>query len=637
MGTVERKKRKKTELLFVLLLPPSALHCPPVCWSYSCPMVDPHRTARRRSHLFDPWRYRNELIAIIREISRAEVPEGSKTIDPRVMNAILRRYPRDGKGLFSHSHLIKGFRTLSPQVDFDLSEQAFVERVQLRPVRTLSGVTPITIFTAPFPCPGRCIFCPNDDRVPKSYLADEPVSQRAMDSLFDPYLQTWTRLSAFRAIGHPTDKAEVIISGGTWSSYPEAYQRWFVSRCFEAMNDFGRSIDNRDRIAQATDPASLGSIDPALGATTSRYNRALVTRRFTGAQVPPMDWPALRSTQLANESGLCRCVGLSIETRPDRITHAEVVRLRRLGCTKVQIGCQSLSDEILALNQRGHKVAATRRAIRLLRQAGFKIMLHWMANLLGSTPEQDKRDFIRLFDDPDFRPDELKIYPCSLVENTALMDFYQKGEWRPYTHDELLDLLKTALVQTPYYCRLNRVIRDIGSNDIVVGNKMSNFREIAERTLVQEGLSSAEIRSREIRGQPFEIDRLKLRVSGYQTSIGEERFLQFVSEHNRLAGFLRLSLPQIQGFIPEIDRSALIREIRVYGASLSLGTHDSNVAQHRGLGQRLIQAAAQCTTESGFNALAVISAVGTRDYYRRLGFSDGELYQHQSLTTKAKG
>jgi len=230
-------------------------------------MVDSQRTARRRSHLFDPWRYQNELIAIIQEIARAEMPKGAKTLDPRVMNAILRRYPRDGKGLFSHSHLIKGFRALSQQVNFELSEQQFVERVQLRPIRTLSGVTPITIFTAPFPCPGQCIFCPNDDRVPKSYLTDEPVSQRAMDSLFDPYLQTWTRLSAYRAIGHPTDKAEIIISGGTWSSYPEAYQRWFVSRCFEAMNDFGRGIDGRNRVSCSTDPALSDSNRLAFGRT----------------------------------------------------------------------------------------------------------------------------------------------------------------------------------------------------------------------------------------------------------------------------------------------------------------------------------------------------------------------------------
>jgi elongator complex protein 3 len=597
----------------------------------------PRRATPRKSHLFDAENYRAELIAIIREIALAELPERSKILDTQVLNAILRRYPRDGKGLFSRSQLIKGFRRFSAETSFGLSEQQFVERVQLRPVRTLSGVTPITVFTAPYPCPGSCVFCPNDVRVPKSYLADEPVSQRAIDSGFDPYLQTWNRLSVYRAIGHPTDKVELIISGGTWSYYPETYQIWFIYRCFKAMNEFGRGIDKRDQ-SETLDRVLPYQESETLFTTRSSYNRKLLARESQEAQKSKAatsflgTWDGLRSEQRENESGNCRCVGLSVETRPDYISESEVIRLRRLGCTKVQIGCQSLSDRILAVNQRGHDVDTTRRAVKLLRRGGFKILLHWMANLLGATPEDDTRDFSRLFDDADFRPDELKIYPCSLVENTALMQCYNNGEWRPYSHDELLDILKTALNTTPCYCRLSRVIRDIGSDDIVVGNKNSNLREVAERALRAEGRSIREIRGREIRERQFDVESLQLRMIDYQTSIGDECFIEFATKEDRLAGFLRLALPKDDGFIEEIRGCAIIREIRVYGASLSLGEHTDSVAQHRGLGQRLIRVAQERAANAGFRQLAVISAIGTRDYYRRLGFSDGELYQNKVLS-----
>ena len=210
-------------------------------------------------------------------------------------------------------------------------------------------------------------------------------------------------------------------------------------------------------------------------------------------------WEELEAAHLENETAPCRCVGLVIETRPDHISEAEVLRVRRLGCTKVQIGIQSLNDAVLAANRRGHDVAATRRALRLLRRAGFKIHAHWMPNLYGSTPEADILDYARLFDEPDFRPDELKIYPCSLIESAELMQRYEDGSWRPYSHDELLAVLTACLRRTPEYCRLTRIIRDIPSTDIVVGNQLTNFRQIAEEELAQQGERSRDIRAREIR------------------------------------------------------------------------------------------------------------------------------------------
>jgi elongator complex protein 3 len=335
--------------------------------------------------------------------------------------------------------------------------------------------------------------------------------------------------------------------------------------------------------------------------------------------------------QRRNEDAICRNVGLSLETRPDHVTEEEVLRLRRLGCTKVQLGIQSLSDAVLDAIRRGHGVAESRRAIGLLRRAGFKIQAHWMPNLPASSPALDLEDYDRLFGDPDFRPDELKIYPCSLIESAELIHLHEDGRWRPYEHEELLEVVSGALERTPRYCRLTRVIRDISSDDIVVGNKLTNFREIAEKAVKERGGEILEIRRREIRGEDFDADALELRATEYESSAGSEVFLEFVTPEDRIVAFLRLALPSRESFIDEIRKSALIREVHVYGHALDLGARSEGKAQHRGFGAQLIREAAERSRAAGFAEIAVISAIGTRGYYRRRGFSDGALYQHLAL------
>jgi elongator complex protein 3 len=600
------------------------------------------RSASEPERSFDPVPHRRELLAIIREVIAVGSEPGGVDpsrpggpLAPADFDPILRRHPKEGRGFFSRAEIIAGFRRFEAEAGFGIDEERFLQRVLLRPVRTQSGVTPLTVLTKPYPCPGRCIFCPNDVRMPKSYLSDEPGAQRAATNHFDPYLQTWNRLDAYRAIGHPTQKIELIILGGTWSYHPEAYQIWFIDRCLAALNDFGAGVDGRDRVRVAFE-----DFDPANPSDReARYN-GVVTRHLKDglggellADWEDASWSQLEATQRANEAAACRNVGLVVETRPDHLSPEEVVRIRRLGCTKVQIGYQSLSDDVLARNARGHDVAATRSAMRLLRAAGFKVHAHWMPNLLGSSPALDRADFARVFDDSDFRPDEIKIYPCSLIETAELVDYYQSGEWVPYSHDELLEVLTDALSRVPRYCRITRVIRDISSDDIVVGNKLTNFRQIAERALEQRGGVCSDIRAREIRGRAFEEDALTLRETQYSTSIGLECFLEFVTDEDHIVGFLRLALPEEPSFIEEIAGSALIREVHVYGSALGLGARSSERAQHRGLGQRLIAAAALRARDAGFAQLAVISAIGTRPYYRRQGFEDGVLYQHRSLGT----
>ena len=326
-----------------------------------------------------------------------------------------------------------------------------------------------------------------------------------------------------------------------------------------------------------------------------------------------------------------------IETRPDHISEEEVIRVRRLGCTKVQIGFQSLNDRVLDMNKRGHDVAATRRAIKLLRKAGFKIHAHWMPNLYGSTPRDDLDDYERLFGDADFRPDELKIYPCSLIESAELMQQYQAGDWQPYSHDELLDLLVDCFKRTPEYCRLTRVIRDIPGTDIVDGNKVTNFRQLVERELEQRGERSVDIRAREIGVKRVSEADLHLDRRSYESSIGEEIFLQYITEERDIAGFLRLSLPSAseEPLTEELRGAAMIREVHVYGLALGIGSALAGRAQHVGLGRRLIETAAEIAAARGFRRLAVISSIGTREYYRKRGFRDGELYQIRDLEAGA--
>ena len=354
---------------------------------------------------------RAQLLPLLREVV------ASDGLSARRLNRLQRRYPRPGGGLFSRSELIQAWRQLAGTQGLPRCEERedVLLRLRRKPQRSASGVTPVSILTRPHPCPGECIFCPADVRMPKSYLADEPGAQRAEQNAFDPYLQTWVRLQTYWHTGHPTDKIELIILGGTWSFYPEHYQIWFIKRAFDALHDFGRGIDRRAEVLEALRAET--ALHPAAPRVTAQVDGRLMQRNYNQVvhevwrgelQRSPLSematWEELEAAHRENESAPCRCVGLVIETRPDHISEAEVLRVRRLGCTKVQIGIQSLNDDVLAANRRGHDVAATRRALRLLRRAGFKIHAHWMPNLYGSTPEADILDYGRLFDEPDFRP-----------------------------------------------------------------------------------------------------------------------------------------------------------------------------------------------------------------------------------------
>ncbi|MCX6031227.1 MAG: tRNA uridine(34) 5-carboxymethylaminomethyl modification radical SAM/GNAT enzyme Elp3 [Chloroflexi bacterium] len=645
-----------------------------------------------RGRDFDAAPYREPLLAIFAAVRRADA------WDADALPRILAQHPRRDKasgaangdaagGYFSKIELVEGYRQLTAAglVPFERWVQ---RRLQMKPVRTASGVAPVTVLTEPAGCPGRCIFCPDAAGMPKSYLPDEPAARRAAECGFDPYLQVRTRLATFETLGHTADKVELLILGGTWSAYSRQYREWFVKRCLDAMNEASPS-SGRSPTEPAVEVArvyhsSVGDLgvilsgpvpnlsqwhDPSeesLRAKT-RPLRQAQGRLFASVslQQESRDQPAqgdsaptvLRYAQVArsrdrlqqpnslaeaqarNETAAHRNVGLVIETRPDWITPAEIRHLRQLGVTKVQLGVQSLDDRILALNQRGHDVEAVRRAVELLRAAGFKLHLHWMPNLYGATPDSDREDFVRLWSDPALRPDELKIYPCSIIEGTELHRLWQAGAYRPYTDDELIDLVADCKATIPPYCRVSRVFRDIPADDIVVGVKSSNLRQLVHRRMVERGQVCRCIRCREVRDIPVVSSDLRPVVHTYETTGGLEHFLSYETAEGRLAGFLRLSLPsrarhfgsawhvaEIWDTIPEIAGAAMIREVHVYGPALEIGADSAGEAQHLGLGRRLIAEAKVRAAAAGFDRLVVISAIGTRRYYEGLGFERGELY-----------
>lgn len=542
---------------------------------------------------YDPAEHSAVLCAIFQAVLAMPEQEWN---DRSSLQSILMRFPKHGRGLYSKANLIAGYRHLVAEGDVE-ADPLLEKRIRMKPMRTQSGVAPVTVLTAPAGCPGKCIFCPDDWRMPKSYIYDEPGCQRAERDGFDPFKQTLGRIQSFESIGHDAGKVELLILGGTWSAYSRDYREWFVQRCFDAMNSAG-------------DPSYTGSA-------------------------------SLAAAQAHNVQAGHRNVGLVVETRPDWVTPEEIVHLRRLGVTKVQIGVQSLDDEILAINQRGHDVATVRRALGLLRTAGFKLQLHWMPNLYGATPDTDRADFARFFTDPAIRPDEIKIYPCSLIAGTVLYDLYEQGLYRPYAEEELIHLLADVKPGIPRYTRVNRLFRDIPAHHIQAGVKLSNLRQVVHAELERRGQRCGCIRCREIRRREVAAGQVDLRVTTYDTDLTQEHFLEFVTnatyaEPGLTAAFLRLSLPHSaeagsRAFLPELAGSAMIREVHVYGPALSIGAASRGQAQHAGLGTQLLEAAVELSRAAGFQRLAVIAATGTRAYYAARGFVPGELYMTRSL------
>jgi len=449
-----------------------------------------------------------------------------------------------------------------------------------KPVRTLSGVAPVAVMTSPADCPhGRCTYCPGGvpNNTPQSYTGREPAALRAGMHEYDPYRQTRSRLDQLQAIGHRTDKVELIVMGGTFTSRPEEYQEWFVKRCFDAMN----GADSKD----------------------------------------------IDSAHALNETAEARCVGLTVETRPDWFSDHQVGRSMALGATKVEFGVQILDDEILTGVRRGHLVKEVVEATRRSKDAGLKVAYHMMPGLPGSDRGRDLASFKSMFEDERFRPDMLKIYPTLVVKGTGLYEDWCAGSYRPMTVEETVDLLAEVKKSVPPWVRILRIQRDIPVQLIEDGVRKSHLRELVMRELSNQGARCRCIRCREI-GHLLTAKELpegsdaQMSDVVYAASGGEEHFISFdIPSTDSLVGYARLRLPGPAG--PE---AALVRELHVYGQMVPLSERSDGAWQHRGFGEKLLSECERKAAEGGFGEILVTSGVGARSYYRRLGYAKKGVY-----------
>jgi len=492
-------------------------------------------------------------------------------------------------------------------------------------IRSISGISVVTSLVKPYTCPGKCVYCPTEVRMPKSYIATEPAAARALRLDFSPYEQVKQRVEMLEKNGHATDKIEYIIKGGTWNAYPLKYQYWFILESFRACNDLSRR--GKRRIPLLTEKNSLEELQDAL-----------------------------EQEQRYNEHCKHRIIGLTLETRPDAITAKTIFHMRRQGCTRIELGLQAPDDKILDLIQRGHTVEQFEKAILLLRSAGFKVDLHFMPDLPGTTPDHDIEMYRLLFEKETLRPDMVKIYPNTVIKSAELYKWFQKGKYKPYGEKELFRALSEMKMITPRYCRISRLIRDIPETEIEAGNKITNLREALSAELKKIGKQCVCLRCREIGRQKENIDAdtiPQLFIDEYKTIGGTEYFLSF-EDANRVAvfGFLRLRIPTkrspdltpseeekkyrtqlslLEKFLPENKDCAFIRELHVYGKVVQIGKREKKDSQHKGLGKQLVAAAEKLCKEKGFKKVSVISGVGVRGYYRKLGYRKIGTYMVKKL------
>jgi len=474
---------------------------------------------------------------------------------------------------FSNVELLQAYHRMVKNKSIKASPR--LEKIlQKRPIRSLSGIVNVSVLTKPYQCPGKCIYCPSQANMPKSYLQGEPAAQRAQDLGFDPYKQTKQRIEVLKMTGHATDKIEMRIIGGTWSYYPVEYRIDFIKQCFDACNN--KKSKN------------------------------------------------LEQAQKINETAKNRVVGLSIETRPDFINEDEIKFLRALGVTKVELGVQSIYDDVLKFCQRDHNTQTTIKATQLLKDAGFKVSYQMMPNLPKSGLKRDLAMFKELFSNPDFKPDYLKIYPLVLLKEAPLHKLWRKKQFKDYSEKELKDLIIKIKTLVPRYVRIERIIRDIPSQYALnEAAKVTNLRQYILAEMTKKNLQCNCIRCREV-GSDKHDHNIKMFRSDYQASQGQEIFLSFENlSRTKLYSMLRLRIPsqvlaKKKHFLPVLQDAAIIREVHTYGVQTPIAENKKTASQHKGLGKALIKEAERIAKEEfNLKKIAVIAAIGTREYYRK--------------------
>lgn len=467
-----------------------------------------------------------------------------------------------------------------------------------KPTRTISGVAIVAVMCRPHKCPhGRCKYCPESSIAPPSYTGEEPAALRARMFHFHPYVQTFNRLYQLKNIGHSRDKVELIIMGGTFASCTLDYQEWFVTQCLRAMNDF------------------------------ETVSKKIPVNQREIKIIPPEDFQYIHDAQKNNEHSKVRCIGLTFETRPDYAKMEDINRMLQFGVTRVELGVQTLYNHIYKRVDRGHKIQDVIEANQLLRDSGIKVAMHMMPGLLSSF-SSDVNMFKRLFNEPLFSPDMLKIYPCLVTEGSEFYDMWKKGEYEPYTSQQAVDLIVEVKKILPKWVRTMRIQRDIPATLIDAGVKKSNLGELVYNRLEEEDIQCQCIRCREVghkkaHGIEPDYNNIELLRTDYDVVGGHEIFLSIEDvENDILIGFTRLRIPSNRVFRKEItSSSSLIRELHVYGQMQKIGKNDDNLWQHKGYGAQLLEEAERIAKdEYNKNKMLIISGIGVRDYYRKFGY-----------------
>lgn len=542
------------------------------------------------------------LDTIIDEIIELWLKETDLTKDSfhKIQNGVYKKY-RQSRPIPS-IEILQRYNELIKQWKFT-ENIAFKKVLRKRWVRSLSGVSVISLLTKFFGCPGKCVYCPTFDNLPKSYIPNEPAVMRAQLNVFDPILQIHNRLRSLEVTGHKIEKNDIRIIGGTWSVYPKEYQHSFIKWIYDACN----SYDEMKNFIEETD---LSKWKFASFKIKSGYETKASS--------------TLEDAKKLNETSRCRIIGIAIETRPDWVTPEEIILLRSYGVTRVEIGYQTTIDSINELNKRGHGNKESIEATRLLKDAWFKVVAHMMPNLLWSTPDMDRQSMKEVFENSDFRPDELKIYPMVVTDKSELTDIWKKWGFQAYDDATLIDLMCDLEAMIPEYVRINRTYRDIPATEILHGSTLSNLRQIVEEKLEKKWIEMLEIRAREIKDKSNDPTKAVLHICEYDASQGKEYFMTYEDPDDRtIFSLLRLRIPsqyftKEKHFIPELQDCAIIREIHTFGDQLSIWEKGSTFGQHIGFWKRLIEKAEEIAKEKYWlKKVAVIAWVWVRQYYEK--------------------
>lgn len=522
-----------------------------------------------------------------------------------------------------------------------------------KPVRTISGVAVIALMTAPHKCPhGRCVFCPGGPGsyygdVPQSYTGKEPSTMRAIRNDYDPYLITMNRLEQYICSGHIPEKAEIIIQGGTFPAMSKDYQDYFVKFIFKAMNDFSDLFYDKEKNENHKKEKSNnaeskfnfkkfkeffelpGDIYDKVRVASVKEKLLKLKEKSSGKSASNISNKfTLEKEQLKNETAMIRCVGLTIETKPDWGFLEHGNEMLRQGATRIELGIQTTKDNVLKATNRGHTIKDSIKSIQILKDLGFKLNFHMMPGLPKTTHEEDIEILKEIFDNPYYRPDMLKIYPCMVMPGTPLEIQYKRGQFIPITTQEAAEIISEFKRYIPKYCRIQRIQRDIPTFQTTAGVDKTNLRQYVEELVNKKGITCQCIRCREA-GRKGIGKNYKINVIEYNSSGGIEYFISADSDIDSLLGFCRLRMPS-ESLRSEItSKTALIRELHVFGTAASLGIEGD--VQHRGVGKKLMLKAEEIAKQNSKTKMCVISAVGTREYYKKLGYKRDGVYMSKGL------